>query len=70
MKFWNVLKNNSVTEHLIVLMNNLYTDQETTFIRKIGNTDWSQTEKVKAAYSPYLFNPYPEHDERRKAGEG
>lgn len=54
-KFWNVLKNNGVPEHLIILMKNLYTDQETTVIIKIGNTDRSQTEKELRLHTNHTY---------------
>ena len=59
-----------VPKHLIILMKNLYTNQQATVKTDYGNTNWFNIGKgVRQGYmlSPYVFNLYAEHI-MRKAG--
>ena len=53
-----------VTERLVVLVKNLYTDQEATVKTDFGETDWINIKKgvrQGCILSPYLFNLYGEY---------
>ena len=44
-KLWKILKEMGIPDHLIYLLENLYTDQEATVRTGHGTTDWFQIEK-------------------------
>ena len=53
-----------IPDHLICLLRNLYTGQETTVRTEHGTTDWFQIEKAISQgckLSPCLFNSYAEY---------
>jgi hypothetical protein len=57
-----------IPEHLTVLLNSLYTNQEATVRTEHGNTDWFEVGKAVrqgCILSPYLFNLYSEYIMRR-----
>ena len=63
-KMWNVLKDMSVPQHLIVLMHNLYSGQEATIRTEYGETEWFPIGKgvcQGCTLSMYLFHLYAEH---------
>ena len=67
---WKILQELGIPRHLIKLMNNLYTNQETTMRTEFGNTLWFKIGKgvrQGCVLSPYLFNLYTENI-MRKAG--
>jgi exonuclease III len=69
-KLWSVLLEMGVPKHLIILMKNLYTDQQASVKTDYGNTNWFNIGKgvrQGCILSPYLFNLYAEHI-MRKAG--
>ncbi|CAF1550752.1 unnamed protein product [Rotaria magnacalcarata] len=69
-KLWSVLLEMGVPKHLIILMKNLYTNQQATVKTDYGNTNWFNIGKgvrQGCILSPYLFNLYAEHI-MRKAG--
>ena len=62
-KLWNTLRAMGFPEHLIVLLHNLYDNQEATVRTEVGETDYSGIEKgVRQGHilSPTLFNLYAE----------
>ncbi|CAF3395594.1 unnamed protein product [Rotaria socialis] len=69
-KLWSVLLKMGVPKHLIVLMKNLHTNQQSSVKTEYGNTKWFNIGKgarQDCILSPYLFNLYAEHI-MRKAG--
>ena len=53
-----------IPDHLICLLKNLYTGQETTVRTGCGTTDWFKIEKAEqqaCILSPCLFNFYAEY---------
>ena len=63
-KFWKILKENRIPDHLICLLRNLYSGQEATVRTGHGTTDWFQIGKgvhQGCMLSPYLFNLYTEY---------
>ena len=63
-KFWKILKEMGMPDHLSCLLRNLYTDQEAIVRHGHGTTDWFQIGKgVRQGYilSPCLVNLYVEH---------
>ncbi|CAF4112945.1 unnamed protein product, partial [Rotaria magnacalcarata] len=69
-KLWSVLLEMGVSKHLIILMKNLYTNQQASAKTEYGNTKWFSIVKgvrQGCILSPYLFNLYAEHI-MRKAG--
>jgi hypothetical protein len=69
-KLWTALLKMGVSKHLIVLMKNLYTNQQASVKTDYGNTNWFNIERgvrQGCILSPYLFNLYAEHI-MRKAG--
>ncbi|XP_049735321.1 transmembrane protein 61 isoform X1 [Elephas maximus indicus] len=62
-KLWITLQRMGIPEHLIVLMRNLYTDQEAVVQTEQRDTDWFKVRKgvhQACILSPYLFNLYAE----------
>ncbi|XP_049714338.1 type 2 lactosamine alpha-2,3-sialyltransferase isoform X2 [Elephas maximus indicus] len=62
-ELWITLRRMGIPEHLIVLMRNLYMDQEAVVGTEQGDTDWFKVRKgvrQGCILSPYLFNLYPE----------
>ncbi|CAF1561825.1 unnamed protein product, partial [Adineta steineri] len=69
-KLWGVLMEMGVPKHLIILMKNLYTNQQASVKTEYGNTNWFNVGKgvrQGCILSPYLFNLYAEYI-MRKAG--
>jgi hypothetical protein len=67
-RLWNTLRSMGMPEHIIVLINSLYTKQEAAVRMEYGNTEWFEVRKgVRQRYilSPYLFNLYSEYILRR-----
>ncbi|CAF4950873.1 unnamed protein product, partial [Rotaria socialis] len=67
-KLWSVLLEMGVPKHLIILMKNLYTNQQASVKTDYGNTDWFNIRKgvrQGCILSPYLFNLYAEHIMRK-----
>ena len=67
---WRILKEMGIPEHMICLLRNLYTGQETTVRTGHGRTDLFQVRKgvrQSCIFSPCLFNLYTEYI-MRKAG--
>ncbi|CAF1405230.1 unnamed protein product [Adineta ricciae] len=63
-KLWPVLLEMGVPKHLIILMKNLYTNQQATVKTDYENTNWFNIGKgvrQGCILSPYLFNLYTEH---------
>ena len=63
-KFWKILKENRIPDHLICLLRNLYSGQEATVRTGHGTTDWFQIGKgvhQGCMLSPYLFYLYTEY---------
>ena len=63
-KFWKILKEIGIPDHLICLLRNLYAGQEATVRTGHGTTDWFQTGKgvhQGCILSPCLFNLYAEY---------
>ena len=63
-KLWNILKEMGIPDHLICLLRNLYTGQETKVRTRHGTTDWFQIGKrihQSCILSPCLFNLYAEY---------
>ena len=63
-KFWKILKEMGIPDHLICLLRNLYAGQEATVRTGHGTTDWSQIGKgaqQACVLSPCLFNLYAEY---------
>jgi hypothetical protein len=72
-RLWDNLRDIGVPEHLIILIKNLYTNQEATVKTEDGSTDWFQVGKgvrQGCILSPYLFNMYSECIMRRVGLEG
>ena len=62
-KLWKILQEMGIPDHLICLLRNLYSGQETTVRTGHGTTDWFQIEKgvrQGCILSPCLFNFYAE----------
>ncbi|CAF5229369.1 unnamed protein product, partial [Rotaria magnacalcarata] len=67
-KFWFVLLEMGVPKHLIILMKNLYTNQQALVKTEYENTGWFNIGKgvrQGGILSPYLFNLYAEHIMRK-----
>ena len=63
-KFWKILKEIGIPDHLICLLRNLYAGQEATVRTGHGTTDWFQIGKgvhQGCILSPCLFNLYAEY---------
>ena len=63
-KFWKILKEMGIPDHLTCLLTNLYAGQEATVRTRHGTTDWFQIgERVRqdCILSPCLFNLYAEY---------
>ena len=63
-KFWKILKEMGIPDHLTCLLRNLYAGQEATVRTGHGTTDWFQIEKEVrqgCILSPCLFNFYAEY---------
>ena len=63
-KFWKMLKEMGIPDHLTCLLRNLYAGQETTVRTGHGTTDWFQIGKgvcQGCILSPCLFNFYAEY---------
>ena len=63
-KLWKILKEIGIPDHLICLLRNLYSGQETTVRTGHGTTDWFQIGKgvrQGCILSPCLFNFYAEY---------
>ena len=63
-KWWEMLKEMGIPDHLICLMRNLYVGQEATVRIGHGTTDWFQIGKAVrqgCILSPCLFNLYTEY---------
>ena len=63
-KLWNVLRSMGIPEHLILLLRDLYHEQQATVRTEDGETDWFKIGKgVRQGcnLSPYLFNLYTEY---------
>ena len=63
-KFWKILKEMGIPDHLTCLLRNLYAGQETTVRTGHGTTDWFQIGKgvcQGCILSPCLFNFYAEY---------
>ena len=63
-KLWKILKEMGISDHLTCLLRNLYADQEATFRKGHGTTDWFQIgNRVHQGYtlSPCLFSLYAEY---------
>ena len=60
---WRALEDMGVPKHFIVLLRNLYCNQEATVRTKAGDTEWFKISKgvrQGCILSPYLFNLYTE----------
>ncbi|CAF3322374.1 unnamed protein product [Rotaria socialis] len=67
-KLWSVLLEMGVPKHLIILVKNLYTNQQASVTTEYGNTKWFNIGKgvrQGCILSPYLFNLYAEHIMRK-----
>ena len=63
-KFWKILEEVGIPDHLICLLRNLYAGQEATVRTGHGTTDWFQIGKgvrQVCILSPCLFNFYAEY---------
>ena len=63
-KLWKILKEMRISYHLIYLLRNLYTGQESTVKTRHGTTDWFKIWKgvcQGCILSPCLFNLYTEY---------
>ena len=63
-KWWKILQEMGIPDHLTRLLRNLYAGQESTVRNGHGTTDWFQTGKgirQGCILSPYLFNLYAEY---------
>ena len=63
-KLWKILKEMGIPDHLIYLLENLYTDREATVRTGHGTTDWFQIGKgvrQGCILLPCLFNLYAEY---------
>ena len=63
-KLWKILKEMRISDHLIYLLRNLYTGQESTVKTRHGTTDWFKIWKgvcQGCILSPCLFNLYAEY---------
>ena len=66
-KWWKILKEMGIPDHLTCLLRNLYAGQEAAFRTTHGTTDWFQTGKgvcQGCILSPCLFNLYTEYIKR------
>ena len=71
-KWWKILKEMGIPDHLTCLFRNLYAGQEATVRTGHGTTDWFQIGKgvhQGCILSPYLFHLYAEYI-MRNAGLG
>ena len=62
-KWWKILKEMGIPDHLTCLLRNLYSGQDAT-VRTVRTTDWFQTEtgvRQGCILSPCLFNLYAEY---------
>ena len=62
-KWWKILKEMGIPDHLTCLLRNLYVGQEATVLTGHGTTDWFQIGKgvhQGCILSPCLFNLYAE----------
>ena len=60
---WNTLRDMGIPEHLIVLLNNLYNEQQASVRTEFGDSEHLKIEKgvrQGCILSPYLFNLYAE----------
>ena len=63
-KWWKILKEMGIPDHLTCLLKNLYAGQEAIVITEHGTTDWFQIGKgicQGCTLSPCLFNLYAEY---------
>ena len=63
-KWWNILKEMGIPDHLACLLRNLYAGQEATVRTGHGTMDWFQTRREGhqgCILSPCLFNLYTEY---------
>ena len=63
-KWWKILKEMGIPDHLTCLLRNLYAGQEATVRTEHGTIDWFQTGKrvhQGCILSPCLFNFYAEY---------
>ena len=63
-KWWKILKEMGIPDHLTCLFRNLYAGQEATVRTGHGTTDWFQIGKgvhQGCILSPYLFHLYAEY---------
>ena len=66
-KWWKILQEMGIPDHLTCLLRNLYADQEATVRTGHGTTDWFQIGKgvpQGVILSPCLFNLYAEYTMR------
>ena len=67
-KLWNILMEMGVPSHLIILIRNLYTEQQASVRTEHGKTKWFNIGKgvrQGCILSPYLFNLYTEYIMRK-----
>ena len=67
-RFWKILKEIGITDHLTCLLRNLYESQEATVRIGHGTIDWFQIEKgvrQGCILSPCLFNLFAEYIMRK-----
>ena len=63
-KWWKILQEMGIPDHLMYVLRNLYASQEASVRTRHGTTDWFQIGKTVhqgCILSPYLFNFYAEY---------
>ena len=66
-KLWKILKEMGISDHLTLLLRNLYAGQEATVRTGHGTTDWFQVKKgvhQSCILTPCLLNLYAKHNMR------